>query len=82
MTLPEHKTIASKFDPETMARTQVPFTQEDHGLYHNLPLINTLRLPITSPSASEQAVGGNPPSFLDDDMRKWSKRFQPLVKDR
>lgn len=64
-----------------MVRTMIPLTQEDKEQSGNLPLINTLRSYnfSTEKKANE---GGNPPSFYDDDLQKWSKKFAKSIKDR
>lgn len=46
MSVPNHKPAASKFKPDQMTRTMIPLTQEDKEQSINLPLLNTLRMPI------------------------------------
>ena len=82
MSLPDHKPIIPKFYASEMQRSLVPFTQEDKELYGNLPLVNTLRKPITTPNWQAGGTGSNPPSFFDDDQEKWRKKFAGSIKER
>ena len=82
MSLPNHRPPAVKFNPNEMMRSLVPFTQEDKGLYGNLPLVNTLRMPIQTPNYNAGGTNCDPPGFFDDDQEKWRKKFQNALKDR
>lgn len=80
MSVPGHKPVVPKFNPEQMVRTMIPLTQEDKGQSGNLPLINTLRQPLHSQSVDKSS--GNPPSFYDEDQKKWSNKFAQSIKER
>lgn len=81
MNIPGHRPPVPKFDASQMERTQVPFTQEDKGLYNNLPLVNTLRLPMHFTHQGFETTC-DPPSFYEDDRAKWAKKFKASIAER
>ena len=75
--VPNHKSPRSKFSGDSSQC--LSFTMEDQGLIKNLPLVSTLRTPI---SIKEHVDGGNPPRFYEDDQDKWRKKFAGALKER
>lgn len=66
-----------------MQKSLVPFTQEDKGLYGNLPLVNTLRMPNGHDGSTwNGATNHAPPGFYDIDQDKWKRKFQGAIKER
>ena len=65
-----------------MARTMIPLTQEDKEQSINLPLLNTLRMPTNLTTQRSQSTNVNPPSFYDEDQRKWAEKFASAIKER
>lgn len=61
-----------------MSKTTTPFTQEDKGLYANLPIVNILRTPTIFPNTE----GSKPPSFFEADLDKWNAKYKLAIKDR
>lgn len=73
---------AAKFDYDPINRTLVPFTQEDAGLYNNLPLVNTLREPQRYREGPLPGTVTQPPRFYDEDQNKWQAKFAKSIQDR
>lgn len=64
-----------------MARTLIPLTHEDKEQSGNLPLIQTLR--SVQPKTSASVINtGAPPSFYEDDMKKWNEKFAKCIRER
>jgi hypothetical protein len=80
-TLPRHREVSPKFNAETMLRTLMPLTQEDKNQSQNLPLITTLRQPLLDQKYTKD-TNGQPPSFYEDDLKKWEEKFARSVSDR
>jgi len=72
--MPLHRSGTIKFNGDQGNRTLIPLTQEDKEQSINLPLLNTLRQPITSMGKPE-TTNPNPPSFYDADQQKWQRKF-------
>ena len=84
MTKPSHKTGTLKFDGDPAKRTLHPLTHEDTGNFSNMGLISTLRAGKAFETGSGEArqTIDNPPSFYDDDLKKWRKKFEKAVSTR
>ena len=88
MRRPNHKSGTKKFDPENSERTIAPLTCEDTSQFCNLGLMNSLRQNTAGVSSAKKSLKAshagltidNPPSFYDDDMRKWGDKFANSVK--
>ncbi len=80
MRSPQHRPAQEKFDRETMARTLIPLTHEDKDQSANLPLIQTLRLKQIK--TSEANAGSAPPSFYEEDLKKWNDKYAKSINDR
>jgi hypothetical protein len=78
--VPAHKPNLMKFSGDPAHRTIAPLTYEDLGQFGNISLISTLRVDV-SPNRKVDSMGV-PPSFFDDDMNKWEKKFSAAVADR
>lgn len=64
-----------------MVRTLIPLTHEDKEQSGNLPLIQTLRS-VNPKSSASVTQGGAPPSFYEEDLKKWAKKFANSIKER
>ena len=86
MRKPKHKQGTVKFDADSVERTFVPLTREDINQFCNLGLMNSLRQNTATVSSAKKSQAGlaldNPPSFYDEDMRKWGEKFAKSVKQR
>ena len=81
MRVPSHRPAATKYDFDPINRTMVPLTKEDDNQFGNLSLITTLREPIRYDKAPVSTVV-SPPAFYDDDINKWTKKFEKANNDR
>lgn len=95
MKKPKHKILKTKyFNHEGSVqykRDNSPLTMEDKFSLFDGPWLSTLRdrsqscntgkLPKKKSKPLETTVP-NPPSFYDDDLQKWDKKFKESVKER
>ena len=83
MVLPMHKSGTVKFDGDPAKRTIHALTHEDTGNFSNMGLISTLRISKGGEhkvTAEERMHSiDNPPSFYEDDLQKWKKKFAAAV---
>ena len=87
MILPNHKSGTIKFDGDPLKRTIAPLTGEDTTNFINMNLMSTLRQGKAignkggheGRGSSAAMMMDNPPSFYDDDMKKWKDKFNKAI---
>jgi len=84
LTRPMHKTGTLKFDGDPSKRTQHSLTHEDTGNFANMSLMSTLRAGKAFATGDDKlhTTIENPPSFYENDMNKWKKKFEKAVSTR
>ena len=88
MQMPNHKSGTTKFDGDPNKRTIAPLTGEDVTNFMNMGLMSTLRAgKAVSPRGDGEGrhqmhTIENPPSFYEDDMKKWKDKFAKAVSTR
>ena len=95
MKKPKHKPIKKKYLDKRGSvqynRENSPITMEDNFSMFDMPWLSTLRdrshtAQSGKLSKRRSAVGvatvPNPPSFYDDEVNKWDKKFKKTVQDR
>ena len=88
MRRPNHKQGTTKFDPDNCERTVAPLTCEDTQQFCNLSLMSSLRQNAVGVSSAKKShktsqpglTIDNPPSFYEEDMRKWGNKFAKSIK--
>jgi len=80
---PSHKSGTMKFDGDPGKRTLHTLTHEDTGNFANMELMSTLRQGRAFGSVDKTGMSiDHAPSFYDDDMKKWKKKFEKAVSSR